>query len=82
MDVVEWGGAGTDVVWLPCNGSANQRWSVEEHWREGSTMWLRFHTAYEWNLCLQQESDDGEGTPLVIQDCDGGWLQQWRFFDP
>ncbi|MBO3752150.1 hypothetical protein J5X84_39330 [Streptosporangiaceae bacterium NEAU-GS5] len=74
------GSSPTEVLWRPCTGGASQQWFIEYHWRNAvGTAYYRIHLAQNKALCLQQASKDGLDSPLIMAECDDGWLQQWVF---
>jgi hypothetical protein len=62
---------GTKVELWPCNGGANQKWTV------GSNGTI---VGQQSGLCLDVTgADTAAGTPLEIWTCNGGSNQQWSW---
>ena len=78
LEVFDAGGREPEIVWRPCRGELNQKWSSEKHWNDGKVVWERFHSSRDSRLCLQQAFSGGVGTPLTAKACDSNWLQQWK----
>jgi hypothetical protein len=72
-------GQGADVVWQACSNQPGLGWIVESHWKNDFGEWFeRLHPVGDQSLCLQAVTTAGVGTPMDVEPCDAGWLQQWK----
>jgi hypothetical protein len=72
MDVAQSGGHGAAVQIYGDHGGSNQLWFQETAAEGGQFL----HPGYNRWLCLGR-AGTGWGTPVVVQNCDGGVNQRW-----